>query len=75
MDMLDLRYVNTANNIITLLPGTFDITDIYSRLGSLFPSEVTVIFTTDDIRKKTKKPAIKALNFTDESFFLEFIRS
>ena len=49
IDILDVKYIAGSTIGYTLLPGVYEISDINLMLKSLFPGEVKINYTIDDI--------------------------
>ena len=69
IDILNLKYIPSTNIRYTPPPGINESIDIILVLKSLFPEEVKVNVTVDDIRLKPSLVTNKTIKFTKKSFF------
>ena len=69
VDILDVKHIAGSPICYTLPPGLYKISDFTLMVKSLFPDEVKVNFTIDDIRLKSNLRTNKTLRFTIKSFF------
>ena len=58
IDTLELKHIPTTTIGHTLPPGMYEIIDNNFMLKSLFPKEVKINFTIDDVKLKTNSPPI-----------------
>ena len=73
LEIMDVKYTPPSTLGYTLPPGVNEISDIALKLKSLFPIDVKVIITIDDIRLKAKLTTNKTIRFTGTSFFYVFL--
>ena len=69
MDILDLKYIPTKRTGSSLNPGFYEIVDLNYTLKHIFPDNVKVNVTIDDIRLKSNLKINQTLIFTEKSFF------
>ena len=74
IDKLDKIYLGQKTDGCTSPPGIYESVDINSMLEFLFPNEVKVNITIDDIRLKSNLTTNKTIRFTKKSFFKTKIR-
>ena len=66
--IIDMKYIDASSSGYAFLPGTYKNSHLKSMLKSLFPDEVKVDFTIDDIRLKSILTTTEKIRFI-ESFF------
>ena len=66
---LDVKYIATSTAEFTLLPGTYENSDLNLMLKSLLPDDVKLKITIDDIRLRPNLTINKTKKFTEKSFF------
>ena len=70
IDRLDLKNIPTTTLVHTLPPGIYEIIDINFMLKSLFPKELKVKITVDDVRLRSNLTTNKTNNITKKFLFL-----
>ena len=70
VDILDLKDIPTKITVYSLNPGIYKIVDLNITLRYIFPNNVKVNITIDDIRLKSNLKSNQTLIFTEKSFFL-----
>ena len=73
VNILDFKYIPASTKRYTLVPGIYEDTDINMMLKSLFPKEVKVNTTIDDVRLKSNLTTNKTIRFTKKSFFYNIL--
>ena len=69
INILDLKYTPTTTKGYTLPPGIYEIIDNNFMLKSLFPKQVKVDITIDDVRLKSNLTINKTIEFSKKNFF------
>ena len=71
MNILDLKYIPTKRTGYSLNPGIYEVVDLNNTLKHIFPDNVKVNITIDDIRFRLKSnlKINQTLIFTKRSFF------
>ena len=69
IDILDLKKITGSTKGYTLPPGVYEIIDFNFLLKSLFPKEVKVNITIDDVKLKPNLTTNKTIKFSQKSFF------
>ena len=69
VDILAVKDLAGSTIGYTLLPGIFEVSDTNLMTKSLFPNNVEVIFTYDDIKQRSNLTTIKTKMFTKNPFF------
>ena len=75
VEILDTKYVDASCTGYTLEPGIYEISDINIMLKSLFPDEVEVSNTTDDIRLSSNLTTNETIRFAEKIVFLPYIKA
>ena len=73
MDILDLKYIPTKRTGYSLNPGIYEVVDLNNTLKYIFPDNVKVNITIDDIRLKSNLKINQTLIFTEKSFFYKIL--
>ena len=77
-DILDLKYIPTKRTGYSLDPGIYEVVDLNKTLKYIWPDDVKISVTIDDVRLKSNLKTNQTLIFTNKSFFytiLGFIQS
>ena len=77
VDILYAKYIAGSTIGYTLPPGVYEISDINVKvlmLKSSLPNKVKVYITLIEIRLESKLATIKTIRFTENSFFLRYIK-
>ena len=75
VDILNFKYVAGSTKGNTLPPGVYENIDTNFMSKSLFPKEVKVNITIDDVRLKSNLTTNKTIRFTKQSFFYTILGS
>ena len=73
LDKLELKYIPTTTTGYTLPPVMYKIVHFNSISNFLFPKEVKVKITIDDIRLKSTLTTNITIKFTKKSFFYKIL--
>ena len=73
MDILDLKYIPTKRTGYSLNPGIYEVVYLNNTLKHIFPDNVKVNVTIDDIRLKANLKTNQTLIFTEKSFFFTIL--
>ena len=68
LDVLDVEYIAGSTMGYTLPPGIYEITGNYLILKSLFPDEVKVNITIDDISLRSNLTTNKTIRCIEKFF-------
>ena len=69
MNILDLKYIRTKRTGYSLDPGFYEVDDLNNTLKYIFPDNVKIVVTIDEIRLKSNLEINQTLIFTEKSFF------
>ena len=72
IDKLDLKIILTKRTRYSLTPGTYEITEINKTLNYIFPDNVKLSITFDDIGIKSILNIIQNLLFTTNFFSIDY---
>ena len=68
-NMLDMNYIDASTTEYTLPLGVYEVSYFNSMLTSLFPDDLNVNITIDDITLKSNLTNNNTKRFTEKSFF------